>query len=154
MAKVKNKGGRPSKFDDIDLDIVEIVTRKGFTDEEIAKMLKVTVRTFHNWKKENEEFFHSLKGWKDEADSKVERSLYERAKGYIADDLHICVIKEDVVITPIKKHYPPDPTSMIFWLKNRKPKEWRDNVDSGLQLDETELTALKSVAKREIENQL
>jgi len=154
MKAKKSNAGRPSKIKNIDLRQLEFVAKEGFTDVKIAKLFNITEATLTNYKKKYPELFVSLKGWKDEADSKVERSLYERAKGYIADDLHICVIKEDVVITPIKKHYPPDPTSMIFWLKNRKPKEWRDNVDSGLQLDETELTALKSVAKREIENQL
>ena len=29
------------------------------------------------------------------------------------------------------EHYPPDPTSMCFWLKNRRPDRWRDvqNID-------------------------
>ncbi|PTK32493.1 hypothetical protein BUZ68_06670, partial [Staphylococcus saprophyticus] len=25
-----------------------------------------------------------------------------------------------------KEHVPPDPTAMIFWLKNRKPNEWNE----------------------------
>ena len=24
------------------------------------------------------------------------------------------------------EYYPPDPTSMIYWLKNRRPDRWRD----------------------------
>ena len=27
------------------------------------------------------------------------------------------------------KHYPPDPTSMIFYLKNRRPDRWRDKQE-------------------------
>ena len=29
------------------------------------------------------------------------------------------------------EYYPPDPTSMIWWLKNRRPVRWRDtqNID-------------------------
>jgi hypothetical protein len=30
---------------------------------------------------------------------------------------------------PTTKHYLPDTTACIFWLKNRRPKEWRDKVD-------------------------
>lgn len=29
------------------------------------------------------------------------------------------------------EHYPPDATSMIFWLKNRQPDKWRDKRESG-----------------------
>ena len=32
------------------------------------------------------------------------------------------------------EHYPPDPTSCIFWLKNRRPDRWRDmqNIEAEL----------------------
>jgi len=35
---------------------------------------------------------------------------------------------KDGVITkvPYREHVPPDVTACIFWLKNRKPHEWRD----------------------------
>jgi hypothetical protein len=35
---------------------------------------------------------------------------------------------KDGVITKvlIKEHVPPDVPAQIFWLKNRKPAEWRD----------------------------
>jgi hypothetical protein len=26
----------------------------------------------------------------------------------------------------VRKHYPPDVTACIFWLKNRQPEKWRD----------------------------
>jgi hypothetical protein len=30
------------------------------------------------------------------------------------------------IYAPYVEHMPPDPTSMIFWLKNRDPERWRD----------------------------
>ena len=30
---------------------------------------------------------------------------------------------------PSVKYYPPDSTALIFWLKNRKPKDWRDKIE-------------------------
>ena len=27
---------------------------------------------------------------------------------------------------PYTEHVPPDTTAMIFWLKNRRPEQWRD----------------------------
>jgi hypothetical protein len=35
-----------------------------------------------------------------------------------------------ITITPLKKHYPPDTTACIFWLKNRQPQQWRDKNKS------------------------
>jgi hypothetical protein len=35
---------------------------------------------------------------------------------------------------PYTEHVPPDVTACIFWLKNRRPSEWRDvqNVDTAI----------------------
>lgn len=147
------KNGRPSKFDTIDLKVVEKCVRKGFTDEEISEILSITVRTFHNWKKQYEKFFHSLKDWKKYADEKVERSLYKRATGYKCDDTHVSFGKEGVILTPLIKHYPPDPTSMIFWLKNRQPAKWRDRIEVS-NLSETELERLREIATQEMKQNL
>jgi len=38
-----------------------------------------------------------------------------------------------------RKHVVPDTTAQIFWLKNRRPKEWRDKV--ALQ-DDTQISKL------------
>ena len=32
-----------------------------------------------------------------------------------------------VIVEPTIKHYPPDTTAAIFWLKNRKPNEGEIN---------------------------
>jgi len=45
--------------------------------------------------------------------------------GYTRDDCHVSQHEGRITITPLKKHYPPDTTACIFWLKNRRPQEWR-----------------------------
>jgi hypothetical protein len=57
----------------------------------------------------------------------VERSLYSRAVGYSFNSEKIFCNKDgEVTRVPIIEHGPPDVTAQIFWLKNRKPTEWRD----------------------------
>jgi hypothetical protein len=34
-----------------------------------------------------------------------------------------------IIQTTVRKFYPPDTTAAIFWLKNRKPEEWRDKTE-------------------------
>ena len=43
--------------------------------------------------------------------------------------MHISNYQGQVTLTPIIKHYPPDTTAAIFWLKNRKTDQWRDKQD-------------------------
>ena len=57
----------------------------------------------------------------------VERSLYSRAVGYSFNSEKIFCNKDgEVTRVPIVEHVPPDVTAQIFWLKNRKPADWRD----------------------------
>jgi CheY-like chemotaxis protein len=50
-----------------------------------------------------------------------------RAVGYSFNSEKIFCNKDgEVTRVPIVEHVPPDVTAQIFWLKNRKPTEWRD----------------------------
>jgi len=113
----------------------------GATDLDLAEFFKVTDRTIQRWKVDHEEFCQSLKVGKDIPDANVERSLYQRAMGYSHPDMDVRVVDGKIIKTPIVKHYPPDTTAAIFWLKNRKPKDWRDK-------QEVELNVNGSLAER------
>lgn len=123
---------RPEKYDEGYCKTVQVACKLGATDADIADMLGVSIRTINYWRAKKPEFASALKVGKEVADERVERSLFARATGYEHDDVDIRVIGGDLVQTPIKKHYPPDSTAAIFWLKNRKPKEWRDKVEQQL----------------------
>ena len=118
--------GRPSKFKEEYPVQAEMLCEKGFTDVDLADFFGVTEKTIDNWKNEYPLFLQSIKKGKEVSDSKVVESLYHRACGYSHPDIHITQYEGDVTITPLIKHYPPDPTAMIFWLKNRRKNEWRD----------------------------
>jgi DNA-binding XRE family transcriptional regulator len=125
----KNIGGRPRKIKCEDINLTKMeeqLAEYGLTDKQLAKALGVTEQTINNYKKDYPEFFESLKRGKDIADAKVELALYQRAVGYSHPDVHISNFKGKITITQLIKHYPPDPTSMIFWLKNRQPLRWKE----------------------------
>lgn len=124
----ENKGGRPTKYEDIDLEYVEKLASAGLTDVQIAAIMEIAPSTLYLWKNEHPEFSEALKRGKEVADEKVVKALYSRALGYTHPDVHISNFQGMVTVTPIFKHYPPDPTSCIFWLKKRKPKDWGDET--------------------------
>jgi len=124
--------GRPSKFNPEFVPQAAKLCALGATDVEIADFFQVSVATLNRWKGEYPEFCASIKTAKDEADERVERSLYARANGYEHDDTDIRVIEGAIVETPIRKHYPPDTTAAIFWLKNRRRQQWRDKIETGV----------------------
>lgn len=118
--------GRPSKFKPEFIAQAEKLCKLGATDLEIADFFEVEVRTVYRWKAENEQFCQALKSGKEEADARVERSLFARANGYEHDEVHVSNYQGAITLTPIRKIYPPDTTAAIFWLKNRRPEQWRE----------------------------
>lgn len=118
--------GRPSKFKPEFIAQAEKLCKLGATDLEIADFFEVEVRTVYRWKAENEHFCQALKSGKEEADARVERSLFARANGYEHDEVHVSNYQGAITLTPIRKIYPPDTTAAIFWLKNRRPEQWRE----------------------------
>lgn len=77
--------------------------RNGLTNEQIASNMDIVVSTLWEWRKKSPKISNALKIGKDEADIQVENALYKAAlKG--------------------------NTTAMIFWLKNRRSKEWRDKI--------------------------
>ena len=130
--------GRPSSYKpETMLRQARIMSLAGWTDAQMADLFGVALSTLALWKKEHPEFSDALKA-KDIADAEVEVSLYQRALGYSHPEVHVSNYQGQITLTPITKHYPPDPTSMIFWLKNRQPERWREKAGEGSAPDRAE----------------
>uniref|UniRef100_A0A6H1ZJD0 Putative DNA binding, helix-turn-helix domain containing protein n=1 Tax=viral metagenome TaxID=1070528 RepID=A0A6H1ZJD0_9ZZZZ len=148
IAKVKPKkkhpGGRPTKFNKEIKAKAEKLSRRGFTDQEIADILDVNKTTIVRWKLKHAEFCTSMGLWKEQADDKVEKSLFERACGYSHPDTKAQWVETTELIdgelvkcgkwvyADMIKHYPPDTPAASLWLRNRRPKDWRDKIDHEL----------------------
>lgn len=94
--------------------------RDGLTDDVIADNIGISRSTLYEWKRKYTDISDALKENKEVADRKVENALFNSAVGFVGPD---------------GKYYPPNITAMIFWLKNRKPNNWRDmkHVDANLE---------------------
>lgn len=124
-----NKGGRRSKYEthvETRLFEIECWARDGMIDDDIAIKLGVAKSTFHSYKNKFPELVESLKKGKEVVDYQVENALLKRALGYRYDEITHEFGEETKRVT---KEVTPDTTAQIFWLKNRKPKEWRDKQD-------------------------
>jgi len=127
MSKRKNKGGRRGKYHawitPEGLIKLEGWARDGLTNEQISHNVGINPDTLYTWIKKYPEISESLKRGKEVIDRQVENALLKRALGYRFEEVTFEYGEETKRVI---KEVSPDTTAQIFWLKNRKPVEWRD----------------------------
>ncbi len=115
---------------------IEGWAKDGLTDKQIAHNIGISEQTLNVWKNKFPSLFESLKRGKEVVDREVENALLKRALGYsyVEKTSERVPIYEDGIVIgyemrvtkEVTKEVQPDTTAQIFWLKNRKPTEWRD----------------------------
>ena len=88
----------------LDIVRVESIAAMGGTNDQIADALGIAKTTLFNIRKRDKAVDEAVQRGKDKADIQVVAALYKKALA-------------------------GDTTAMIFWLKNRRPTEWRDRHD-------------------------
>ena len=129
--------------------------RNGLTLEQIANNCGVADSTFREWKSRYPAIAAALKISKELADIEVENALYKRATGYDYTETAIVDGPKGRTETVTHKRMAPDVTAQIFWLKNRKPYEWRDRKNE-IEADdsaETGVVALADVSNEGVSRQ-
>lgn len=121
------------------LTLMQAWARDGLTDEQIAHNMGITPSTLYAWKEKYSEISEALKKGKEVVDIEVENALLQKAKGYNAEVRKTFKVKEVYYDSDGRRcekehlesavdevHIPADTTAQIFWLKNRKPEQWRE----------------------------
>jgi hypothetical protein len=121
--------GRPSKFKTEFVKQAAKLAGLGATDREIADFFDVDERTINRWKFDHPAFCQSLKVGKADCDNRVEQTLYRRAVGYSFVGEKVFHFQGHITRTHCVENVAPDVTACIFWLKNRRPEQWRDKPD-------------------------
>lgn len=118
--------------------------RDGLTDVQIAHNIGIHIGTLYEWKKKYPKFNDAIKRGKEVVDIIVENALLKSALGYSYDEVTKVRIDDEasgkseiVEVKRVTKDMAPNPTSLIFWLKNRKPEVWRDSkkVDANIEVN-------------------
>ena len=129
--------------------------RDGLIEKQIAVNMGVSIRTLINWKGRFSELAKALSCGKEVADRQVENALYKRALGYWVTETETTTFSDGTTKTTEKhRHIVPDTTAQIFWLKNRKPDQWREKNDLTLTPSNGVLESLMELhnGKRPVES--
>lgn len=139
----------------------------GLTDEQIAVNVGVAYSTLRAWRDKYPAISAALKKGKEVVDREVESALFQKAIGSKETIQKAMKIKESVFNEEGRKvkesekiiyvdevvMIPPDTTAQIFWLKNRKPSEWRDkrDVEHSGGLNNSNIVEVKELSPEELE---
>ena len=122
--------------------IVEMLRSDTYTIAEICRAVGIVSNTYHNWKREDEEFAKAINDAKEERMqyfvAEAKKSLLKKIQGYTVDETKVVTvpskeldengrpkprIKEQ---TTVKKHIAPDTAILIFTLANSEHGRWRN----------------------------
>ena len=118
--------------------------RDGLIDKQIAHNMGIGASTLREWKGTFPEVAEALRKGKEVVDREVENALFKSAIGYtqtIRKPVKVRDVEYDPetgrkvreverwVAVEEEIHVPPQVTAQIFWLKNRKPDQWREKND-------------------------
>ncbi|MBQ7227747.1 MAG: hypothetical protein IJX05_05050 [Clostridia bacterium] len=110
------------------LEEIKDWVRNGATDEDIYTRLGISKNAFYEYKRKYNDFYDSLKENRDYVDGQVENALLQSAlKGNI--------------------------TAQIFWLKNRRPKTWREHPEPSTEDPQKKLDNLIRAIEKAAENE-
>lgn len=142
----KNTGGRPTSFKTEYIERVYEYCLLGATDKQLCEFFNVAESTLNLWKQKQPKFLDALKRGKVVADANVAHALYKRATGYSCKETHVSNYQGEVTLTEITKHYPPDTTACIYWLKSRQPENWKDKIEvnASIKLDKELLEQIEN----------
>lgn len=127
---------------------IEGWARDGLIDDQIAEKIGISRSTLSEWKKKHKPLSDALKGGKEVVDRQVENALLRRALGYeyeeVTEEYEMGELTKRKVT---KKKVVPDTTAQIFWLKNRKPDDWRDKREITTNDNDQVLEYIKAMKK-------
>ena len=152
MIKIGRKGRFEEWLTDDGITRLTGWARDGLTNIQIAANMGIAERTFTEWIARFPAIDAALKKGKEPVDIQVENALLKRALGYDYEETITEVEdlgggKTKKHVRKVVKHVPPDTTAQIFWLKNRKPKQWRDKMEQAVSIETEDLAPLVELLK-------
>lgn len=125
--------GRPSLYREEYAEQAYKLCLLGATNKELAAFFGVAGSTVDLWLCTYEQFSGAIKEGREQADSNVAKSLYQRAMGFTWTETKMGKdANGNHVEVSVRRRVPPDTVACIFWLKNRTARSehpWKDKQE-------------------------
>lgn len=146
--------------------------RDGLTDEQMAQKMGIVPSTFYAWILKYPEISDAIKNGKEPVDIDVEDSMVKLALGHyvtVKKPMKVrtekrlkkkdkdgreyetgVIVEEHIEYVDEQVYIPPNVTAQIFWLKNRKPEQWKDKREQVVSTKDGVLADLISGLKEPV----
>lgn len=132
-------GGRPTLYKPENADIARLACMLGATNEALAERFEVSPRTVDNWIAAIPEFGDAVRQGRLVADELVVSALFARATGMERKVTKMFCHKGQPITVSYTVALPPNVRACMFWLRNRRPGQWREFIAERDDLDFREL---------------
>lgn len=164
-------GPSPARYNKKMARKIYMLSTIGLTQAQMAVQLDMSVKTLESWIHKRPECKDAYQKGKLIHDTSVQETLLKRALGYSYEEVSVHEGVDSIGRpysrkSTVTKHVLPDPTCMIFWLKNRHRDQWNDvqqhqiqskvdvNITNALNLEklsDTERSIIESLARKKLQ---
>ena len=139
MAKVSNLPVMEQWLETDNLILLEGWARDGYTVDDIAFKIGISVATLNKWMRDDEEIRKAINDGRELVDYKVENALLKAALGYKTKEVKVrTTLCKGVVVEQVKEvttaEAAPNVAACKVWLYNRQPKKWKPDSVRGQSL--------------------
>jgi hypothetical protein len=142
-------GGRPTTYKPENAEIARQACMLGATNDTLAERFEVCRRTIDNWIATIPEFSVAVRQGREVADESVVSALFARATGMEQKMTKVFCHRGQPVMANYTLQLPPDVRACIFWLRNRRPEQWRENRPLAAEGDDRDwVSELEAASER------
>lgn len=129
------------------LALLEGLARDGYSDEEIAKKMKISIGQYQRLRDSDEKIRKALDHGKMTTDYLVEKALLKSALGFSRKSVKVTSIIRygklvETQTEELTEDVPPNVTAAQTWLYNRCPDKWKRDPQKGFLDDFDEDTSI------------
>ena len=124
--------GRPTLYKPEHASRARELCARGATGHDLAGRFGVARSTIGQWIARHPEFAEAVQQGRDVADAIAVESLFTRVTGYNHPVEKVFLYRGEPRTVTYTAHVPPETRACMYWLRNRRPEDWREISERAL----------------------
>ena len=139
--------GRPTLYNPEHASRARELCARGATNPDLAGRFGVARSTVDLWIATHPEFAEAVQQGRDMADACAVESLFTRVTGYTHQAEKIFLHRGEPRTASYTVHVPPETRACLFWLRNRRPEDWRAKAETTPQVFVDDIALLDAASQ-------